>query len=199
MKNITKICKKCGESFSLEHKNAKFRSNKRNRCFICSPFQLRKIPTPENTRANEVWQKIDDNGNFLKKCPCCDIFKPFNNDNFILKEITNENGIYKCRKCRQKRVKKLQRHKKEKLVSLFGGKCCLCNYNKCLRALDFHHIDPASKLPKFKNFIDFSFEDIVKELEKCILVCANCHREIHDGLYAQLDLMALKRINTLIT
>lgn len=67
---------------------------------------------------------------------------------------------------------------KIKLVEYKGGKCERCGYNKCIDALDFHHRDPNEK-----DFTiggkSWSFERLKKEADKCILVCANCHREIH--------------------
>lgn len=65
-------------------------------------------------------------------------------------------------------------------VEYKGGKCEKCGYNKCLEALEFHHIDPSQKdfILSDRNLI-LSWQEIKKELDKCILVCANCHREIH--------------------
>ena len=70
---------------------------------------------------------------------------------------------------------------KTKLVEYKGGKCQCCGYNRCIRALEFHHLDPSQK--------DFtisgkskSFETLKKEADKCILVCSNCHKEIHAGI-----------------
>jgi len=78
-----------------------------------------------------------------------------------------------------------RRRKKIKNMSIEykGGKCHICGYDKCVSALEFHHLDPSEK--------DFgighkgytrSWEKVREELDKCIMVCANCHREIHDGL-----------------
>lgn len=76
---------------------------------------------------------------------------------------------------------KVHRHKvKEELIKYKGGKCEICGYNKCHGALDFHHLDPSQK--------DFNISDsnvyknldkLKEEVDKCILVCANCHRELH--------------------
>ena len=61
-----------------------------------------------------------------------------------------------------------------------GGKCVKCGYNKCIAALEFHHCNPAEKDFTIANVKSYSFnETIIKELDKCILVCSNCHREIH--------------------
>lgn len=61
-----------------------------------------------------------------------------------------------------------------------GGKCQKCGYDKCIQALDLHHLNPNEKDFNIsdKN-IKLDWEIIKKELDKCILVCANCHREIH--------------------
>ncbi len=64
-----------------------------------------------------------------------------------------------------------------------GGKCERCGYDKCARALSFHHLDPAKK--EFgiaaKGFTR-SWESIRREIDKCILLCANCHMEVHEEL-----------------
>lgn len=67
---------------------------------------------------------------------------------------------------------------KIKLVEYKGGECERCGYKKCIDALDFHHRDPNEK-----DFTiggkSWSFDRLKNEADKCILVCANCHREIH--------------------
>ena len=68
-------------------------------------------------------------------------------------------------------------------VNYKGGKCEICGYDKYLGALDFHHLDPAQKDFAISNSnIYKNLDKLKKELDKCILVCANCHREIHGGL-----------------
>ena len=71
---------------------------------------------------------------------------------------------------------------KEKAVEYKGGKCSRCEYNKCIRALDFHHIDPSRKDFTVSR-VSRSWKAIKAELDKCILLCANCHRELHDGMW----------------
>lgn len=63
-----------------------------------------------------------------------------------------------------------------------GGKCIRCGYDKCLKALEFHHIDPTKKDFTISND-HFKLMDAVNETEKCILICSNCHKEFHDGLW----------------
>lgn len=72
---------------------------------------------------------------------------------------------------------------KKRLVDLKGGKCQICGYSRCLVALDFHHIDEATKeFELSQRDLTRSWNKIIDEAKKCILVCANCHREVHFGL-----------------
>jgi len=77
-------------------------------------------------------------------------------------------------------VMRAQKKKKLIAVEAFGGKCCKCGYDKCTEALEFHHLEKSEKEESPSYIImRWSFEKAKKELDKCILVCANCHREIH--------------------
>ena len=78
-----------------------------------------------------------------------------------------------------------KRRKKLKLmaIELKGGKCQVCEYSRCVSALDFHHIDEKTKsFDLSTGGLTRSWEKIKAELQKCILLCSNCHREIHAGL-----------------
>lgn len=70
---------------------------------------------------------------------------------------------------------------KQKLIDYKGGKCEFCGYNKCIKALQFHHLNPKEKDFSIAG-MSLSFEKLKKEVDKCILVCSNCHAEIHDGI-----------------
>ncbi|MEK6908949.1 MAG: hypothetical protein AABX23_02775 [Nanoarchaeota archaeon] len=67
-----------------------------------------------------------------------------------------------------------------KAIEHAGGKCIRCGYNKYPEVLEFHHRNPAEKLfnISLKGHCR-SWERIKAEIEKCNLVCANCHRETH--------------------
>lgn len=74
---------------------------------------------------------------------------------------------------------------KSKALEYAGNKCQECGYNKCRRALHFHHIDPKTKefgifeaRPGYKK--TRNWENLKLEIDKCILLCANCHAELHD-------------------
>ncbi len=75
---------------------------------------------------------------------------------------------------------------KRKAVDYKGGECSLCGYSKCLAALDFHHRNPAEKEGYGAGgalVSHWTFERNRAELDKCVLVCVRCHREIHAGLH----------------
>jgi len=70
---------------------------------------------------------------------------------------------------------------KQRLVDYKGGKCQICGYNRCINALEFHHVNPEEKDFTISGGTK-SFDTLKPEIDKCILVCSNCHREIHAGL-----------------
>ena len=70
---------------------------------------------------------------------------------------------------------------KQKAVDYKGGCCQRCGYSKSLRALHFHHKDPSQKDFNITGGTK-SFEHIKKELDKCELLCSNCHCEVHDEM-----------------
>ena len=85
----------------------------------------------------------------------------------------NKKEIYK------KKRERVKRYKLE-FTQLLGGKCSKCGYNKCTAALDFHH-NYENKEDNIARIIkDFSKQKALKEVKKCILLCANCHRELHN-------------------
>lgn len=68
-----------------------------------------------------------------------------------------------------------------------GGKCIRCGYDRCIKALEFHHIDPSKKDFTISND-HFHLLEAVEESKKCILICSNCHKELHDNLWNIEDL-----------
>lgn len=77
-----------------------------------------------------------------------------------------------------------KRRRKIKLfaINYKGGKCMICGYKKYVGVLDLHHINGHKGFDFSTDGYRHSWEDIRAELEKCVLVCSNCHREIHGGL-----------------
>lgn len=84
-----------------------------------------------------------------------------------------------CKKCRNRQQTALFRKYKLKAIEYKGGKCEMCNYNRCPGAMDFHHIDPKEKDVRWKQMRTWTFSKIKKELDKCQLLCCRCHAEVH--------------------
>lgn len=74
------------------------------------------------------------------------------------------------------------RSRKLELIALKGGECEICGYNTNLAALSFHHLNPSIKEFKldFRNLSNRSMTNIMEEFNKCQLLCANCHMEVHN-------------------
>lgn len=106
--------------------------------------------------------------------------KEYMKDDDFRKNKNEYNKIYRKKEYVKNKNVEINRiwkmNEKRKAVDYMGGKCSICGYNKCLTALEFHHINPKEK--EIYNS-HWKFERNKMELDKCILVCANCHREIH--------------------
>jgi len=98
-------------------------------------------------------------------------------------ETYNKKGDtrWRCVACGVARGSKAVRKLKERLVIECGGRCRLCGYDRCIWALEFHHLDPNKK--KFKvSLACFGYKKKLEEAKKCILLCSNCHREVEHGM-----------------
>jgi transposase-like protein len=92
-------------------------------------------------------------------------------------------GSYRCLRCRQERVTARRRDMKAILVEEAGGACVVCGYDRCAGALQFHHLDRATKsFAISKEGSSRSLAAMRAEASKCRLVCANCHAEIEAGV-----------------
>lgn len=103
--------------------------------------------------------------------------------NYCRKELRGGLTIDEKKKNRSEAVRRRRRKVKEMSIEYKGGCCERCGYNKCIGALEFHHINPEEKEfgIAFKGYTR-SWEKVKKELDKCILVCSNCHSEIHEEI-----------------
>ena len=73
----------------------------------------------------------------------------------------------------------LRNNMKKQAVKLLGGKCCVCGYDRWIDALEFHHKNPSIKEFKLGSGNIMSWKEYKSEALKCMLVCSNCHKEIH--------------------
>jgi 5-methylcytosine-specific restriction endonuclease McrA len=80
-------------------------------------------------------------------------------------------------------VRKRRRKIKEMAIAYKGGECQICTYSRFQGALDLHHLNPKEKSFGIadKGYTR-SWERVQIELDKCILLCANCHRELEAGI-----------------
>jgi hypothetical protein len=134
--------------------------NNRKYCFECSPFgqhNTRKIHDPASASTP------------IYECRICS--KTYQGGHGQSKGV--------CSSCR---VSASRRNKKTALIEYKGGKCVVCNYNSCQQALQFHHKDPNEKEFAVANSGTLDIKKLKAEVDKCLLVCANCHVEIHAGL-----------------
>lgn len=95
------------------------------------------------------------------------------------------NGRWRCRRCIIDAVKRWKKNTKLKVIEYFGGKCKICSYSRAPSVLELHHLDPTKKEFSITNGSLKSWKRIETELKKCVLLCANCHREVHSGLYPE--------------
>lgn len=91
-------------------------------------------------------------------------------------------GGYRCNKCRAEAVSRRRRKVKRLLVQEAGGACLLCGYDRCISALEFHHVDPREKRFALSLRAARSLERLRAEARKCVLLCANCHCEVESGI-----------------
>ena len=130
----------------------------------------------EQPRAKNI---ITINGAEFKNCPRCKEIKILK-DEFSLQG----NGYYYswCKECQKENIYDRQIKRKTECVNYKGGKCIVCSYNKYIGSLDFHHLDPSQKEFNIARLKGYKLSTLTNELDKCVLLCKNCHSEFHHGL-----------------
>jgi len=118
-----------------------------------------------------------------RHCLDCLPFRGLNNRN--RREVLSRPGANRTARFRRWQ-EKARRERKAELVRHLGGRCSRCGYDRCIAALEFHHRDPRMKQfsVSAENMLR-RWETVLAEAEKCELLCANCHRELEDSLYAE--------------
>ena len=105
------------------------------------------------------------------------------------KAKTHQESVARNKALRGARVVSYRQRIKRKAIAAKGGCCQICGYAKAIRSLHFHHLDPKQKDFGIGYGSAFSSEKTQKELDKCVLLCSNCHGEVHEG---PLDISKLK-------
>lgn len=115
-----------------------------------------------------------------RECTHCNTIKPLSE--FGYKNAAKTRQSFICRCCVNAKIRLRAKSLKLLCVSYKGGKCNICSYNRCLYALEFHHINQNEKEFEITGFKSTSLTAKLRnELDKCVLLCANCHREAHFG------------------
>ncbi|MBW4507066.1 MAG: HNH endonuclease [Scytonematopsis contorta HA4267-MV1] len=166
-------CRKCGAKFPNKILIDGKVKNVQNRkfCLECSPYG--KHNTVDLTILKDK---------STKTCPKCK--RQLMPEAFYLRRDGKDLSTY-CKECGNRQTVERMRLFKEKSVAYKGGKCSKCGYNRCIDALEFHHINPEEKDLSLSAGKSYSFERVKAELDKCILLCANCHREVHMSMRAK--------------
>ena len=157
-------CRKCKSIISTKEiiDGKKRNLQRRKYCLVCSPFG------GHNTKKDIETESLLNKTSFCNSC----------NKEFLYRHKGDR--INKCNSCVTKEARKAL---KKKCLEFKGNKCEKCGYSKCMEALEFHHLDPTQKEFEISGSNSKNWNKIVNELKKCLLVCSNCHREIHSNLY----------------
>lgn len=121
----------------------------------------------------------------MKRCKTCFVEKPLTEFYTNGKQPSGKQKFKpSCMICEDADRRAFVEEKRRILSERFGDSCSICGYDRCSAALEFHHVDPSVKeQTPSKLMYNFStIERMLREVDKCILVCSNCHREIHAGL-----------------
>jgi hypothetical protein len=161
-------CKLCGSHFNnLQKIDGKTKNlSRRKYCLECSPWG--KHNTTRLDKVKSARLKSDDNIVICNRC-----HKEF----LYVRRCGHRRDT--CNSC----VTLIRKIKiKQRAVDYKGGRCVRCGYNRNIKALQFHHTDPKLKDFHIGGSYNRSWDVIQTELNKCIMLCANCHTEIHDEL-----------------
>ena len=155
-------------------------------------------------KRSEVTAKKVANEKYKGDCNTCNIKikknRMYCKDCFLIYKYKNKNKQITCNECNKEYIydwkkghtlqqcnscsvnkPRLQKFKLD-CVNYLGGSCEICGYNKCLRSLHFHHKNPKEKSFGISGSHGLAWEKVLLELDKCVLLCSNCHSEVHDGI-----------------
>ena len=113
----------------------------------------------------------------MKHCSRCQETKKneeFNTDNKAQSGLSSS-----CKLCNKNRSAQFRREFKETCIDYLGGECWSCKGEFPVSVFDFHHLDPAQKDVEVSKLTFKPWDEVVAELDKCALLCSNCHRQAH--------------------
>lgn len=162
---MPKVCLKCNNEFppSVVIDGQRKTLCNRKYCLDCSPWGMHNTKPLHGESTTQKVRYVNKPGT-----------KEYASEKYHAnKEKHNQACVLRQRRLKQER--------KLALVERLGGCCSECRYDKCLWALEFHHVDPTTKsfLINGTRLANKRMDELVQEVDKCILLCANCHRERH--------------------
>jgi predicted HNH restriction endonuclease len=119
---------------------------------------------------------LEELGALERICPRCEVGKPAHA--FYRRRDGKGLGIY-CKPCARAQVIERQHRLKAQALAYMGASCRRCGYSRSASALEFHHRDAGAKDFHLSHARVTEFEAVKEELNKCEVLCANCHREEH--------------------
>jgi transposase len=99
----------------------------------------------------------------------------------LVSHVRGSDGYLRCRRCRAASVMRRRTRIRAVLITEAGGRCVTCGYDDHPAALQFHHIDPATKSFTLRDGGTRSMARMREEAHKCVLLCANCHAQVEAG------------------
>ncbi len=169
------VCQKCGVGFPnrivLDGRERVL--CRRKFCLTCSPFGERGAKKSFADSLERVCKRCDR----IFQYSCSAGHRP-----------------HICNSCS---VRERSRAYKLKAIAYKGGGCLVCSYSKTPASLAFHHLNPERKDFNIGGSYCRSWNVIQLEVDKCVLLCLNCHGEHHIGLIStdELKSLELKRLN----
>jgi hypothetical protein len=124
----------------------------------------------------------------MRNCPNCDSNK--DEGDFYQRKDGRYQGF--CKACLLKTQQDRLKARKLTAVLLLGGACNHCGYARNLACLDFHHVDPKQKEYSWQKMVKRPWNEVIRELKKCMLLCKNCHGEVHNPALWQENVDASK-------
>lgn len=123
----------------------------------------------------------------MKKCNICNVIK--SKSEFYLSRDRKGRQIVgsRCKPCRKIQETKKRYRTKQQCIDYKGGSCKKCGFDKHPSALEFHHLEPKEKDFDISRLGNRNFSQLKSELDKCLLVCSNCHRMIHANYFLDLS------------
>lgn len=126
---------------------------------------------------NKIWKNNQTKN--IRKCSNCNVEKPLTQFNYQNKAKNQK--MYICKDCEHEKKKDRNDKRKVLVNRLKMGNCVVCGESEPC-CLDFHHIDSEHKEFTIGSANNKTEKKILQEIAKCVVVCSNCHRKIHNGL-----------------